>query len=74
MRFEVAESEVKVVVNGTFGVVGSELSIAGERTDALLVSNTGATCHILERVADADNGEHKEVRAVFDRGLLILLK
>ena len=40
MRFEVAESEVEVVVNGTFGVVGSELCVAGERTDTLLVSDT----------------------------------
>ena len=74
MRFEVAESEVEVVVNGTFGVVGSELCVAGERTDTLLVSDTGATSHILERVADTDNGKHKEVGAVFDRSLLILLK
>jgi len=72
--FEVAELDAEVVVNGTLRIVGCELSVARKVADALFVSNTGSPCHILERVADTDNGEHKEVSAVFDRSLLILFE
>ena len=74
VSFEVAEVDAEVVVHGTFGIVGSELGVAGERAYALLVTDTGATGHVLERVAYADNGEHKEVRTVFYRSLLILFE
>lgn len=73
-RFEVSELNAEVVVHGTLGIVGSELSVAREVADALLVSDAGATRHVLERVADTDNGEHKEVGAIFHGGFLILLK
>lgn len=74
MRFEVAEVDAEVVVDGTFGIVGRELRIARERAYALLVADTGAPRHILEGVADADNGEHKEVGTVLYRGLLVLFE
>lgn len=72
--FEVAELDAEVVVHGTLWIVGRELRVACEVADALLVSDTGATSHILECVADTDNGEHQEVSAVFDRGLLVLFE
>ncbi len=74
VSFEVAELDAEVVVHGTLGIVGSELCVACEVADALLVSDTGSPCHILERVADADNGEHKEVGAILHGGFLILFE
>ena len=72
--FEVSELDAEVIVHGTLGVVGSKLSVAREVTDALLVSDTGATCHVLERVADTDNRKHQQVSTVFDGCLLILFE
>ena len=46
MRFEVAEVDAEVVVDGTFGIVGRELRIAREGAYALLVSDTGAPSYI----------------------------
>ena len=74
VSFEVAELDAEVVVHGTLGIVGSELGVAREVADALLVSDTWAPRHVLERVADTDNGKHKEVGAIFDRGLLVLFE
>ncbi len=64
MSFEVPERNAEVVVHGTLRIVGRELRIAGQCADALLISDTGAACHILESVADTDNREHEEVGAV----------
>ena len=72
--FEVTELDAEVVVYGTLGIVGSELGIACEVADALLVSDSGAAGHKLKRVADTDNREHKEVGAIFHCGFLILLE
>ncbi len=73
-RFEVSELDAEIVVHGTLGIVGGELSVACQVADTLLVSDAGATRHVLEGVADSDNGEHEEVGAVFDGGLLILFE
>lgn len=74
ISFEVAELDTEVIIHGTLGIIWCELSVACEIADALLISDIGATGHILERIADTDNGEHKEVSAVLNRSLLILFE
>ena len=73
-RFEVSELDSEIIVHGTLRIVGRKLGVACEIADALLVSDTRSPRHILERVADTDNGEHEEVGAIFHGGLLILLQ
>ena len=60
--------EVKIL--GASRIVGSELSVAGDVADTLLVANTRASSHILQRVITADNRQVKQFLAVFDSRLL----
>lgn len=67
---ERAEVEVEVCTARRF--VGSKLSVAGDGGHRFLVSDPGAARHELQCFFYADNRQHKEVRAVLVRGLLIV--
>ena len=74
MCFEVAEFELEFRVGAALGLIGCELRLAGHLAHALLISDAGALGHPLGGFLDTDDGEHQKLRAVLDRGLLILFE
>ena len=69
-----AEVQSQVHICTARRLVGCELCLCVDVAHILLVTNTGARCHKLQGVLDTDNREHKELLAILDCCLLVVLQ